>query len=105
MPIVVYVQPDGTREEIDVPVGYSVMEGATMNGIAGIEAECGGACSCATCHSHVDPAWLSKLPPMDPLEDAMLDSANERNETSRLTCQISMTDELDGLTVTVVPPY
>ena len=105
MPIVVYVQPDGTREEIDVPVGYSVMEGATMNGIAGIEAECGGACSCATCHSHVDPAWLSKLPPMDALEDAMLDSANERNETSRLTCQISMTDELDGLTVTVVPPY
>jgi 2Fe-2S ferredoxin len=105
MPIVVYVQPDGTREEIDVPVGYSVMEGATMNGIAGIEAECGGACSCATCHSHVDSAWLSKLPPMDALEDAMLDSANERNETSRLTCQISMTDELDGLTVTVVPPY
>ncbi len=105
MPIVVYVQPDGTREEIDVPVGYSVMEGATMNGIAGIEAECGGACSCATCHAHVDPAWLPKLPPMDGLEDAMLDSANERNQTSRLTCQISMTDELDGLTVTVVPPY
>ena len=105
MPIVVYVQPDGTREEIDVPVGYSVMEGATMNGIAGIEAECGGACSCATCHSHIDPKWLPKLPPMDALEDAMLDSANERDETSRLTCQISMTDELDGLTVTVVPPY
>jgi len=75
MPIVVYVQPDGTREEIDVPVGYSVMEGATMNGIAGIEAECGGACSCATCHSHIDPEWLPKLPPMDALEDAMLDSA------------------------------
>ncbi len=105
MPTVVYVQPDGTREEIEVPVGYSVMEGATMNGVAGIVAECGGACSCATCHAYVEPAWTDRLPEMDDLEDAMLDSANERRETSRLTCQLSVTEELDGLTVTVVPPY
>ena len=105
MPTVVYVQPQGTREEIEVPVGYSVMEGATTNGVAGIEAECGGACSCATCHVYIDPAWTDRLPEMEDLEDAMLDSANERRETSRLTCQISVTEELDGLTVTVVPPY
>ncbi len=105
MPTVIYVQPDGTREEIEVPVGYSVMEGATMNGVAGIEAECGGACSCSTCHVYVDPAWTNRLPAMEDLEDAMLDSAIERSETSRLTCQISVTEELDGLTVTVVPLY
>ena len=105
MPSVIYVQPDGTKQEIEVPVGYSVMEGATMNDVPGIEAECGGACSCATCHAYVDPAWAARLPAMEDLEDAMLDSANERRETSRLTCQISVTEELDGLTVTVVPPY
>jgi 2Fe-2S ferredoxin len=105
MPSVIYVQPDGTKQEIEVPVGYSVMEGATMNDVPGIEAECGGACSCATCHAYVDPAWSARLPAMEDLEDAMLDSANERRETSRLTCQISVTEELDGLTVTVVPPY
>jgi 2Fe-2S ferredoxin len=105
MPTVVYVQPDGTREEIEVPVSYSVMEGATMNGVDGIEAECGGACSCATCHVYVDPAWTARLPAMEDLEDAMLDSANERRENSRLSCQIPVTEELEGLTVTVVPPY
>ncbi len=105
MPTVVYVQPDGTREQIEVPVSYSVMEGATMNGVDGIEAECGGACSCATCHVYVDPAWTARLPAMDDLEDAMLDSANERRENSRLSCQIPVTEELEGLTVTVVPPY
>ncbi len=105
MPTVVYVQPDGTREQIEVPVSYSVMEGATMNGVDGIEAECGGACSCATCHVYVDPAWTASLPAMEDLEDAMLDSANERRENSRLSCQIPVTEELEGLTVTVVPPY
>jgi 2Fe-2S ferredoxin len=105
MPTVVYVQPDGSREKIEVPIGYSVMEGATINSVAGIEAECGGVCSCATCHVYIDPAWTDRLPAMEDLEDAMLDSANERRETSRLTCQISITEELDGLTVTVVPPY
>jgi 2Fe-2S ferredoxin len=105
MPTVVFIQPDGSRQAVEVAVGYSVMEAAMLNNIPGIEAECGGACSCATCHAHVDPAWWDKLPPMDEMEDAMLDSARDRQATSRLTCQIQMTEELDGLTVTVVPPY
>ncbi|HEX9877215.1 MAG TPA: (2Fe-2S)-binding protein [Gammaproteobacteria bacterium] len=105
MPKVVFVQPDGSRQAVEIDVGYSVMEGATLNNIPGIEAECGGACSCATCHAWVDPAWWDKLPPMDEMEDAMLEAARDRGPTSRLTCQIQMSEELDGLTVTVVPPY
>jgi 2Fe-2S ferredoxin len=105
MPTVTFIQPDGSREEVDAELGYSVMEAATLNNIAGIEAECGGACSCATCHVHVDPEWFGKLPEMEPMEDAMLEAANERAPTSRLSCQLQVTEELDGLVVTVVPPY
>jgi 2Fe-2S ferredoxin len=105
MPTVTFIQPDGTQEDVEAELGYSLMEAATLNGIAGIEAECGGACSCATCHVHVDPDWLGKLPEMEPMEDAMLDAANDRQATSRLSCQIEVTENLDGLTVTVVPPY
>jgi 2Fe-2S ferredoxin len=105
MPTVTFIQPDGTREDVEAEVGYSVMEAATLNGIRGIEAECGGACSCATCHVHVDAEWLGRLPEMEPMEDAMLDAANDRRADSRLSCQLEVTEELDGLTVTVVPPY
>lgn len=105
MPTVTFIQPDGMRQDVEADLGYSVMEAATLNGIAGIEAECGGACSCATCHVHVDPEWLEKLPEMEPMEDAMLDAANDRQANSRLSCQLEVTEELDGLTVTVVPPY
>lgn len=105
MPTVTFVQPDGTRQDVEAEIGYSVMEAAILNGIRGIEAECGGACSCATCHVHVDPNWLAKLPEMEPMEDAMLDAANDRQPTSRLSCQLEVTAELDGLVVTVVPPY
>lgn len=105
MPTVTFIQPDGTRRDVEAEVGYSVMEAALLNGIPGIEAECGGACSCATCHVHVDPEWLGKLPEMDPMEDAMLDSAEDRQANSRLSCQLEVTAEFDGLTVTVVPPY
>ena len=105
MPTVTFVQPDGRREDVEAEVGYSVMEAATLNGIRGIEAECGGACSCATCHVHVDPDWLAKLPPMEPMEDAMLDAANDRQANSRLSCQLEVTEAFDGLVVTVVPPY
>ena len=103
MPKIVYIEPDGTRRELEVPVGYSVMEGATMNSVEGIEAECGGACSCATCHAYVDERWLDKLPPMEPMEDSMLEAAVERRPNSRLTCQIQVTEELDGLTLEVAP--
>ena len=105
MPRVVYIEDDGTHVEVDVEEGYSVMEGAIMNGVEGIEAECGGACSCATCHCYVQEDWWDKLPEMDVIEDSMLEAATERRSNSRLTCQIPMTDELDGLIVEVAPSY
>jgi len=101
MPKIMYITTDGNRHEIDGENGYSVMEGAINNDIDGIVAECGGACACATCHSYIDDAWLGKLPPMDDMEDSMLDAAYERKHNSRLTCQIEVTDELDGLVVHV----
>ncbi|MCY3730710.1 MAG: 2Fe-2S iron-sulfur cluster-binding protein [Rhodospirillaceae bacterium] len=105
MPRIVYIEPDGTRRELDVPVGYSVMEGATLNDVQGIEAECGGACSCATCHAYIDEAWLHRLPQMEGMEDSMLESAVERQPNSRLTCQIQVSAELDGLVLKVAPAY
>ena len=101
MPKIIYVTSDGTRHETDVENGYSVMEGAINNNIDGIVAECGGACACATCHSYIDDAWLDKLPTMDDMEDSMLDAAYERQPNSRLTCQIEVNDDLDGLVVNV----
>ena len=101
MPKITYITPDGTRHEVDVENGYSVMEGAINNEIEGIVAECGGACACATCHSYIDDAWLDKMPPMDDMEDSMLDAAFERKNNSRLTCQIEISDALDGLIVHV----
>jgi 2Fe-2S ferredoxin len=101
MPKVVYITADGERLEVEVENGYSVMEGAINNNIDGIVAECGGACACATCHSYIDDAWIGKLAEMDDMEDSMLDAAYERKDNSRLTCQIEMSDELDGLVVHV----
>jgi 2Fe-2S ferredoxin len=101
MPKIIYLTPDGTRHEVEVEKGYSVMEGAINNNIEGIVAECGGACACATCHSYIDEAWLDKVAEMDDMEDSMLDAAFERKDNSRLTCQIEVSDELDGLVVHV----
>jgi 2Fe-2S ferredoxin len=101
MPKIIYITPDGIRHEAEVEKGYSVMEGAINNEIEGIVAECGGACACATCHSYIDEAWLDKLPEMDDMEDSMLDAAFERKSNSRLTCQIEVSDALDGLVVHV----
>ena len=101
MPKINFVLPDGTRREVDVENGYSVMEAAVNNNIEGIVAECGGACACATCHSYIDEAWLNKLPEMDDMEDSMLDAAYDRKDNSRLTCQLEMNDSLDGLVVFV----
>ena len=105
MPRIVYIEPEGEHVEVDVEEGYSVMEGAIMNGVEGIEAECGGACSCATCHCYVKEDWWDKLPEMDVIEDSMLEAATERRENSRLTCQIPVTEELDGLVLEVAPSY
>ena len=101
---ITYISDSGDSRAIDVPDGDSVMEGAIKNGIDGIVAECGGACMCATCHVYVDADWLAKLPKMESDEDAMLDStASDRKPNSRLSCQLRVTKELDGLIVTTPP--
>ena len=99
MPKVKYIEYNGKEHLADVPLGWSVMEGAVKNLIPGIDADCGGACACATCHVHVDPQWSAKLPPKQDMEETMLDFAQELEPTSRLSCQIKVTAELDGLVV------
>ncbi len=96
---ITYIEFNGTSHEVDVPSGLSVMEGAIDNNIPGIEAECGGACSCATCHVYVDPAWTEVTGNPDHLEKDMLECAMDLQETSRLSCQIEVSDELEGLVV------
>ncbi len=99
MPRVVYIEHSGARHEVDVPIGLSVMEGAVNNLIPGVEGDCGGACACATCHVYVETEWIEKLAPPSELESDMLDFAHAPNAQSRLSCQIKMTPELEGLTV------
>jgi ferredoxin, 2Fe-2S len=100
MPKVVYVSPTGDAKEIDVPAGTTVMTAALKNGIDGIVAECGGVCMCSTCHVFVDERFFDRLPPAQDTEEAVLEiSAVERQPTSRLSCQIKVTDDLDGLIV------
>lgn len=101
MPKVTYIQPDGAAATVDAETGATVMETAIDNDIDGIVAECGGACSCATCHVYVEPDWLGKLPSPDALEDGMLDCVFDRRPNSRLSCQLEITEALDGLTVRV----
>jgi len=101
MPKVTYIQPNGTPRVVEAPVGTTVMEGAIDNDVEGIVAECGGACSCATCHVYVDPAWAAKFPPPAAQEDGMLGCVLDRRETSRLSCQLVLKPELDGLVVEV----
>ena len=103
MPRIIYRQATGERREVEVPNGHSVMEGAVDNGVDGILGDCGGACACATCHAYIADEWLPRLPAMDDMEDAMLDSAEARLPNSRLTCQLEVTPELDGLELTVAP--
>jgi 2Fe-2S ferredoxin len=100
MPRVTFVQPDGERRVVEVPVGVSVMKAAVNNGVPGIVAECGGSCMCATCHVYV--ASEAVLPPLSADEDEMLDvAAAERRPTSRLSCQLVVTEEFDELVVDV----
>ena len=97
---ITYVEFNGTEHVVDVPDGLTVMEGARDNGIPGIEADCGGACACSTCHVYVAPEWVEKLPAIDPMEQDMLDFAYQPDEVrSRLTCQLKVSDALDGLVV------
>ncbi len=101
MPRVIFHDVDGQRIEVNVTAGNTVMEAALDNSVAGIVAECGGACACATCHAYVAETWLPRLKPLEDMEDAMLDTAVERRPTSRLMCQIELSPELDGLEVFV----
>ena len=96
---IIYVDHEGTRREVDVREGLSVMEGAVRHAIPGIEGDCGGAGACATCHVYVDPQWLPKLKPANELERGMLEMAVEPEPNSRLACQLIVTKELEGLTV------
>jgi 2Fe-2S ferredoxin len=100
MPKVIYVSAAGVSTEVDAPVGTTVMAAALKNGVEGILAECGGVCMCSTCHVFVDEKFLSKIPPAQDTEEAVLEiAAIERRPNSRLSCQIKVTPELDGLIV------
>ncbi|HYZ22959.1 MAG TPA: 2Fe-2S iron-sulfur cluster-binding protein [Rhodopila sp.] len=101
MPKVTYVEHDGTAHTVEVPIGSSVMRGAVDNNVPGIDADCGGECACATCHVYVQQPWLDMvgLPVAGSQEESMLSFAAVKQPDSRLSCQISMTEELDGLVV------
>jgi 2Fe-2S ferredoxin len=104
MPVVTFVQLDGSSREVNVLPRSSAMSGAVQSGVAGILAECGGSCACATCHVYVDESCIDLLPAMDDLENDLLDAvASERRPTSRLSCQIKLTPELDGKLILHVP--
>ena len=99
MALITYIANDGTSTQVEVEIGSSVMQGAIDNSVNGIIAECGGACSCATCHCYVDEAWLDKVGEPNELEKEMLEFVLHPQPNSRLSCQIEITDALDGLVV------
>ena len=100
MPKITFIDAAGESRSVDAQVGATVMETALRNSIPGIEAECGGACACATCHVYVAPEWTEKTGKASSMEEDMLDFAFEVRPNSRLSCQIKVSDELDGLVVT-----
>lgn len=99
MPKITYIEFNETPHVIDVDPGLSVMEGAVQNNVPGIDADCGGACSCGTCHVYVDSSWIDKLAAKSEVEASMLEFVIQPRENSRLSCQLQVTDELDGLVV------
>ena len=101
MPKLVVVNRSGEESTVEAAAGLSVMEAIRDNGFDELLALCGGCCSCATCHVYIDPAFADKVAPMSEDENDLLDSSDHRNETSRLSCQIHLTDALDGLKVTI----
>ncbi len=103
MPKIKFIAIDGAASDVEGEIGETVMEAAKRFDVSGIVAECGGGCSCATCHVYVDPAWMDATGPREPAEDDMLDSAFDVHENSRLSCQIVITQELDGLVLRVPP--
>ncbi|MCB1438319.1 MAG: (2Fe-2S)-binding protein [Nitratireductor sp.] len=101
MPKITYITHDGKEHSVEAEIGTTVMENAIKNSVPGIEAECGGACACATCHVYVDEAWREKTGSPEIMEEDMLDFAWEPQAGSRLSCQIRVTADLDGLVVRV----
>ena len=99
MPKITYIEQNGNSKTIEVENGLTVMEGAVQNNIPGIDADCGGAMACATCHVCVEDSWLNKLPKAEDAEQDMIDMAYKPNKKSRLSCQIIVSDELNGLVV------
>ena len=99
MPKITYIEHNGKSHTINVANGLSVMEGAVQNNISGIDADCGGGMACATCHVYVKEEWFNKLPKKEDGEEDMIDMAYEPNKYSRLSCQLTVSDELEGLTV------
>jgi 2Fe-2S ferredoxin len=99
MPSITYIEHSGAEHRIEVPIGISVMRGAVDNNVPGIDADCGGECACATCHVYVDPAWLAKTGTPGELETSMLSFAATAEPNSRLSCQIEVSEALDGLIV------
>ena len=98
---ITYITSDAKFHEIDVQNGLTVMEGAVQNDIPGIDADCGGGMACATCHVYVNEKWLDKIPQKEDGEEDMLDMAFEPKKNSRLSCQLTVSDELDGLVVNI----
>lgn len=92
-----FIEHDGTLHEVTASPGVSAMQAAIREGVPGIDADCGGACACATCHVYVEPAWQDRVGSPDSMEESMLDFVEERAANSRLSCQIVLRDELDGL--------
>ncbi|MBB5498671.1 2Fe-2S iron-sulfur cluster-binding protein [Paraburkholderia sp. MM5384-R2] len=99
MPTITFIEHDGKEHRVDVDVGKSAMQAAVGASLSSILADCGGSCSCATCHGYVDPAWINRVPPADSMETDMIDCALNVQENSRLTCQIRVTEALDGLVI------
>ena len=100
MPNITYIESSGNKKTIDVPNGLTIMEGAIQNNVPGIDADCGGGMACATCHVYVKDEWLDKLPKIEDGEQDMIDMAFEPKKNSRLSCQIIVSDELEGIEVT-----
>ncbi|VAV88593.1 Ferredoxin, 2Fe-2S [hydrothermal vent metagenome] len=96
---IIFFEHNGTRHEVEAANGTTVMEAAVNNSVPGIDADCGGACACATCHVYIDEAWLEKTGSAESMEESMLDFASDMQDNSRLSCQITIADELDGLVV------
>jgi 2Fe-2S ferredoxin len=99
LPVITYIEDSGAEHRVTLQSGVSLMQGAVAHNVPGIDADCGGACACATCHIFVDPAWGPLVGPRNEMEASMLDFADGVQETSRLACQIQVSDALDGLVV------